>query len=40
MPRPGIEPGTLRTSVSRSPNWAIAAYKILLLKYILYYNVH
>ena len=25
MPRPGIEPGTFRSSVRRSPNWAIAA---------------
>ena len=25
MPRPGIEPGTFRSSVWRSPNWAIAA---------------
>ena len=27
MPRPGIEPGTFRSSVWRSPNWAIAALK-------------
>ena len=27
MPRPGIEPGTFRSSVWRSPNWAIAACK-------------
>ena len=25
LPRPGIEPGTFRSSVWRSPNWAIAA---------------
>ena len=25
MPRPGIEPGTFRSSVWRSPNWAISA---------------
>ena len=25
MPRPGIEPGTFRSSVWRSPNWAIGA---------------
>ena len=25
MPRPGIEPGTFRSSVWHSPNWAIAA---------------
>ena len=25
MPRPGIEPGTFRSSVWRSPSWAIAA---------------
>ena len=28
MPRPGIEPGTFRSSVWRSPNWAIAALQI------------
>ena len=25
MPSPGIEPGTFRSSVWRSPNWAIEA---------------
>ena len=25
LPRPGIEPGTFRSSVWRSPNWAISA---------------
>ena len=28
MPRPGIEPGTFRSSVWRSPNWAIAAWNV------------
>ena len=31
MPRPGIEPGTSRSSVWRSPNWAIAAYDVSIL---------
>ena len=26
VPRPGIDPGTFRSSVWRSPNWAIAAW--------------
>ena len=30
MPRPGIEPGTFRSSVWRSPNWAIAAVESIL----------
>ena len=25
VPKPGFEPGTLRSSVVRSPNWAIPA---------------
>ena len=28
LPRPGIEPGTFRSSVWRSPNWAIAALQV------------
>ena len=30
MPRPGIEPGTFRSSVWRSPNWAISAVYVVL----------
>ena len=28
LPRPGIEPGTFKSSVWRSPNWAIAALQV------------
>ena len=28
VPKPGIEPGTFRSSVWRSPNWAISAAEI------------
>ena len=33
LPRPGIEPGTFRSSVWRSPNWAISAVQFELLIY-------
>ena len=42
MPRPGIGPGTFRSSVWRSPNWAIAAIvfeNAVLLEYCLHYAV-
>ena len=37
LPKAGIEPATLRTSVSRSSNWAISAYKTL-LEHILFHS--
>ena len=30
LPKPGIEPRTFRSSVWRSPNWAISAYLLLI----------
>ena len=33
--KPGIEPGTFRSSVWRSPNWAFSAYLLLIFTFKL-----